>query len=82
MVVYLLGVSEKHQPNSRHSVRQRPLCLRLPSHTSWRRELFSFFLFYLQQITLQSLKKKSPQQARRKKFKCYKMDSSVIILRP
>ena len=58
MVVYLLGVSEKHQPNSRHSVRQRPLCLRLPSHTSWRRELFSFFLFYLQQITLQSLKKK------------------------
>ena len=28
------------------------------------------------------LKKKSPQQARRKKFKCYKMDSSVIILRP
>ena len=58
MVVYLLGVSEKHQPNSRHGVRQRPLCLRLPSHTSWRRELFSFFLFYLQQITLQSLKKK------------------------
>lgn len=31
-------LSEKHQPTSRYHVRQRPLCLRLLSEASWRRE--------------------------------------------